>query len=80
MIFNSWLDNVLNQEGVDLGQPIIVVTPSGTPSHMTVETVVDAIKAAPTKEQCATGDALVTVGFINANPVPSTLRNDKLRK
>ena len=70
MIFNSWLDNFLNQKGIDLGQPITVVTPGGTPSHMTVETVVDAIKAAPTKEQYAIKDTLVTVGFINANPMP----------
>ena len=70
MIFNSWLDSFLSEQGIDLGQPITVITPGGTPNRMTVETVVDAIKAAPTKEQYAIKATLVKVDFINANPVP----------
>ena len=68
MKFNEWLDTLIDEKGIDREEEIIIEGESGT-NFMTVETVLEAIKATGTREQGKIKDTLVFIDFKNGNIV-----------
>ena len=68
MKFNEWLDTLINEKGIDREEEITVEGESGT-NFMTVETVVEAIKATGKQEQGKIKDTLVLIDFKNGDIV-----------
>jgi len=68
MKFNEWLDTLIDEKGIDKEEEITVEGESGT-NFMTVETVVEAIKATGTQEQGKIKDTLVLIDFKNGDIV-----------
>ena len=68
MKFNEWLDTLIDEKGIDKEEEITVEGESGT-NFMTVETVVEAIKATGTQEQGKIKDTLVMIDFKNGDIV-----------
>lgn len=64
--FDSWLDVFLSEKRVALETPIVVAGPSG-PNHMTVEVVVEAMKATGADEQAILKRAFVHLDFVNGD-------------
>ena len=68
MKFNEWLDTLIDEKGIDKEEEIITEGESGT-NFMTVDTVVEAIKATGTREQGKSKDTLVFIDFKNGDIV-----------
>ena len=68
MTYNKWLDTLVNEKGIDREEAIIIEGKSGV-NFMTVETVLEAIKATGTQEQKAIKNTLVLIDFKNGDIV-----------
>ena len=66
MKFATWLDTFLSEKGIDLDTPITVEGSWG-PNYMTVENVVDAMKATSAGEQNAIKTTFVKIDFANGD-------------
>lgn len=66
MTFTQWLDTFLSEKGIDLDAPFTVEGKSG-PNFMTVETVVEAMKSAPKREQEQIKTTFVKIDFANGD-------------
>ena len=67
MIYNKWLDTLVDEKGIDREEEIIVEGKSGVVNFMTVETVIEAIKATGKVEQQKIKDTLVLIDFKNGD-------------
>lgn len=66
MTFTKWLDTFIDEKGINRETPIQVEGESGL-NFMTVETVVEAMKAAPAREQAAIKATFVKIDFANGD-------------
>ena len=66
MTFAKWFETFLTEKNVNMGKEIVVSGPSGQ-NYMTVQTVVDAIKATGKGEQSAIKTTLVKIDFANGS-------------
>ena len=66
MKFNEWLDTLVDEKGINKEDEIIVEGKEGT-NFMTIETVIEAIKATGKHEQGKIKDTLVMIDFKNGD-------------
>ena len=69
MSFNTWLDTLIEEKGINLDEDFEVQGASGT-NYMTLETVIEHMKIAPKHEQEQIRKVLVTLDFKNQPIVP----------
>lgn len=67
--FTKWLDTLIDEKGIDLGQVLEVEGKSGL-NCIPVECLVDAIKTAPAHEQAGIKSTIVRLDFLNQPIVP----------
>lgn len=69
MTFTKWLETFITEKGIDLEQVLTVQGASGA-NHIPVGCVVEAIMAAPVREQNGIKDMIVRIDFRNGDVVP----------
>lgn len=66
MNFNTWIDTLNSEKGIDMHDRFDVDGPSGT-NNMDYTTVVEAIKQAPKHERDGIKNMLVRIDFANGD-------------
>ena len=66
--FSEWLETFLNEKGIDREQILTVQGPSGT-NYIPVQSLVEAIHAAPDNEQRRIKEFIVRIDFANGNVI-----------
>lgn len=66
MKFNTWLDTLVSEKGIDTDQELDVEGPSGL-NFMPLSMVLDAIKCAPLSEQRGIKAMLIRIDFTNGD-------------
>jgi len=64
--FNTWIDTLVEEKGLDTGMILEAEGNSGT-NYIPLECVLDAIKQAPRNEQQAIKHTLVKIDFYNGD-------------
>jgi len=67
--FNKWLDTFIDEKGINTDESFTVEGKSGT-NFMTIETVIEAMKATSSAEQGRIKDMLVKLDFQNQKITP----------
>lgn len=66
MQFNTWIETLVSEKGIDTEQRFDVEGPSGT-NNMDYRTVIDAIKQTSTEEKAKIKTMLVKIDFANGD-------------
>lgn len=67
MRFNTWLDTLVSEKGLDLEHTFEVEGPEWGTNWIPLAIVIEAIKGAPKREQDGIKNMLVRIDFVNGS-------------